>query len=196
VKYIVAVRWRAPIQEYETLFVQSDRFVFIPVYTVENVDVYEVQWKEASSGKQGIAMPNSSIRSSYDQALSILEDEPLTSEGMLKKIVTGTEGYTMVTFHIGVAKEFAGQLDSAAAIFENFRSLAQAGPYLEQAWYHLEMISRLKVALFSLTSVQHSALYQSLAVDYWQLGYRKRAMHMLSQSMKADSQFYSAMLFQ
>ncbi len=194
VKYIVAVRWRAPIQEYETLFVQSDRFVFIPVYTIENVDVYEVQLKEISSGEQGIALPNSSIRSSYDQALRVLEDEPLKSEGILKELIAGNEGYTMVTFHIGMAKEFAGQLDSAAAIFENFRSLRQAGSYLQLAQYHLDLISQLKMALYPIASVQRPSLYQSLAITYWELGYRERAMHMLSQSLKADSQFYSALI--
>jgi 4-amino-4-deoxy-L-arabinose transferase-like glycosyltransferase/tetratricopeptide (TPR) repeat protein len=194
VKYIVAVRWRAPIQEYETLFIQSDRFVFIPVYTVGNVDVYEVQLKKNSTGEQGIALPNSSIRSSYDQALSVLEDEPLKSEGILKELIAGTEGYTMVTFHIGVAKEFAGQLDSAAAIFENFRTLPQAGSYLSLTRYHLDLISQLKMALSPINSVQRPSLYQSLAITYWGLGYRKRAMYMMSQSLKADSQFYSALI--
>jgi len=194
VKYIVSVRWRAPIQEYETLFVQSDRFEFIPVYAVGNVDVYEVRLKGISFGEKGIALPNSSIRSSYDRALSELEDEPLKSEGMLKEIVAGTEGYTMVTFHIGVAKEFAGQLDSAAGIFENFRFLPQAGSYLSLARYHLDLITQLRMALSPMVSVQRPSLYQSLAITYWGLGYRKRAMYMLSQSLKADSQFYSALI--
>jgi len=193
VKYVVAARWWSPINEYETLFAQTDRFVFIPVYTVGNVDVYEVKLKEISSGEKGITLPNAGVNSLYDQAISVLEDEPLKSEKILKGIVSGTEGYTMVTFQIGVAKEFSGQLDSAAAIFENFRLLPQAGSYLQLSWYHLEMISRLKTAL-SVTSGQRSWLYHSLAVTYWGLGYRKRAMLMLPQSLKADSQLYPALI--
>ncbi len=194
VKYIVAVRWRAPIQEYETLFVQSDRFTFIPVYNIENVDVYEVHLKEISSGEQGIALPNPSIRASYDQALSILEDEPLKSERMLKELVAGTEGYIIVTFQIGVAKEFAGQFDSAAVIFENFRSLPQAGSYLEQAWFHLENILLLKQTMDTSVPWGNAQRFNNLAARYWTLGYRKQAMHMLSQSLKADSQFYPALI--
>ena len=194
VRYIVAVRWRAPINEYETLFVQLDRFVFIPVYSVGNVIVYEVQRKELARKEMGIAVADSNICLSYDKALTLLEDDPLKSERMLNELVAGTEGYTMVTFHIGVAKEFAGQLDSAATIFEKFRSLSQAGPYLQQAWYHLDMISRLKMALSPTVPIQRTELYQTLAFNYWELGYHRRAMSMLSQSLKADSQFHSALL--
>jgi tetratricopeptide (TPR) repeat protein len=195
VKYIVAVRWRAPINEYETLFVQSDRFVFIPVYTVGNVDVYEVQLKEISSSEKGIVVPDSNIRSSYDQALSVLEDEPLKSEGMLKELVAGTEGYTMVTFHIGVAKEFAGQLDSAAAIFENFRSLPQAGSYLQQASYHLENILLLKQTMDTNLPWGNAQRFNELATRYWGLGYRKQAMNMLQRSLEVDPQYFLSHVF-
>jgi tetratricopeptide (TPR) repeat protein len=195
VKYIVAVRWRAPINEYETLFVQSDRFVFIPVYTVGNVDVYKVQLKEISSSEKGIAVPDSNIRSSYDQALSVLEDEPLKSEGMLKELVAGTEGYTMVTFHIGVAKEFAGQLDSAAAIFENFRSLPQAGSYLQQASYHLENILLLKQTMDTNLPWGNAQRFNELATRYWGLGYRKQAMNMLQRSLEVDPQYFLSHVF-
>lgn len=194
VKYIVAANWRAALNEYETLFAQSKRFDFILRYRAGNAEVYEVVLKGAIAAEQREVAADSSASARYDKALRVLEDEPLQAEKILKELAPQTGGHGAIVFHIGVAEEFAGQLDSASALFRKFTSLSQAGAYIQMAWYHQEIISRISLAEAASNPDERARRFNVVAINYWELSYCKQAMNMLDRSLESEPDFFPSLI--
>jgi tetratricopeptide (TPR) repeat protein/4-amino-4-deoxy-L-arabinose transferase-like glycosyltransferase len=194
VKYIVAANWRGAMNEYQTLFAESRRFDFVLQYRAANAEVYEVVPKETAAVERTEADADSSISAQFVTALHSLEDEPLRAEKILKELASKTNGHGAVVFHIGVAKELAGQLDSASALFAKFAALSQAGAYIQLAWYHQEIISRIKMAESAPTRNERAMRFHVVAINYWELGYYKQAMKMLNRSLDAMPDFFPSLI--
>ncbi|MGD0342779.1 MAG: hypothetical protein ABSA76_13835, partial [Bacteroidales bacterium] len=124
-----------------------------------------------------------------------LENQPAEAEHMLKYLSEKTNGDALATFFFGVAKEFSGELDSASSIFARFGWMSQAGSYVQQAWYHLEMIARLKKAANATSPSACAEAYNFAGLNYWNLGYRAQAMKILKQSLGIDSSDFPARIF-
>jgi tetratricopeptide (TPR) repeat protein len=103
--------------------------------------------------------------------------------------------YGNIVFHIAVAKEFAGHLDEAAKLFAGFRYVPQAGSYIQQAWYHLEMMARLRAAEAARAREERANRFYVLAVNYWEVGFRGQALRTLDRAIEADPTFYPAIIF-
>ena len=195
VKYLVAVVSRVGLNEFEGLMNRSRRYAFVLVYRVGDVEIFEVKHQiQVSSGEVIEQVSDSTVRSTFRRALLVLEANPLNAKRLLDQIPVLIGGYSEIVFQKGVAMEFAGELDSALVQFDKFRSITQAGAFLQQASYHRELVSRLKKATASPDSLQRAEMYQTLAVHYWELGYRKRAMDMLSRSLEAKQRFFPALI--
>ena len=195
VKYIVTIFWWSAISEFEALFVRSERFIFLPVYRIGNVEVFEVKSKNFTYRESKTTLSDSSIGSLYDEALRLMENDPARSELILKGLAERTEGLGSVIIYLGVAKELAGQLDSATTLFKKFRELQQAGAYVEQASYHQEIIARIKLAESAVNPTECAERFHIVAINYWELGYRKQAMKMLIRSLEADPYFFPSLIF-
>ncbi len=165
IKYIVAANWRAALNEYETLFAQSRRFDFFLRYRVGNAEVYEVVPKSAPAAEQQVIAADSSTSARYVAAIHLLEDDPPVAKKILKDLAPKTGGHGAIVFHIGVAEEFAGQLDSASALFAKFTSLSQAGAYIQMAWYHQEIISRVKMAEAAASPDEQARRFHVVAIN-------------------------------
>ena len=195
IKYIVAVMTRVGLNEFEGLINRSNHYTFNSVYRVADVEVLEVvSQKEQKVDHDSEFKTDLSVCSLYRQALNLIEVNPERAEQLLKEIPIKVGGYSEIVFQIGVAKEFAGELDSAVAQFEKFRLMPQAGGYIQLASQHFELISRLKKAISTEDSVQRAEDFQLLAVFYWELGYRKRANEMLHRAFKANKECFPALV--
>jgi tetratricopeptide (TPR) repeat protein/4-amino-4-deoxy-L-arabinose transferase-like glycosyltransferase len=194
VKYIVAANWRAALNEYETLFAQSTRFDFVLRYRVGNAEVYEVVPKGTASAQDVETPDDSSTSALYVKALHSLEDNPRGAAKILKDLAPKTGGHGAIVFHIGVAEEFAGQLDSASALFAKFTSLSQAGAYIQMAWYHQEIISRIKMAEAAPNPDERARRFHVVAINYWELSYCRQAMKMLDRSLEAVPDFFPSLI--
>lgn len=194
VKYIVATNWRAIMNEYETLFAQSKRFAFQLVYRVGNAEVYEVKQRDKIIDQMKGIRADSSFSSRYDDALHVLEDDPKKSEEILNNLAMKIGMGGPVGLHISVAKEFAGQYDSAEVLLKKFAPLPQAGSQILLAWYHQEIISRIKRAESAPSPAERARRFHIVAINYWELGYCKQAMKMLHRSLEADSSFFPSLI--
>jgi len=97
-------------------------------------------------------------------------------------------------FNIGVAKEFAGKLDEANTMFERFHQLQQAGSVVQPAWYHLEIISKLKDTIHAQSGVERAMIFQTVGAYCWIMGFRTQSLLMLDRSIGADSTFFPPLI--
>jgi tetratricopeptide (TPR) repeat protein len=91
--------------------------------------------------------------------------------------------------------EFAGKLDEAGQIFDRFRQQPQAGPFLKHAWYHQQLIAHIKRADEDTTRLGKSMIYHMISANYWDLGFRYRAVEMLRRVLQIDSAFSPGLVF-
>ncbi len=195
VRYLVAVKWCLQISEYENLLVQSKNYDFNLVHSVGDIEVYEVKQKDYSAEAKKTAELDSSVRSQYREAIQIIEIEPLRAKAILKKISYEYDDFPIVRYNIAVAKEFIGELDTADIIFDGFRSMPQAGFFLQQVWFHRKNISLLKEVNENISLNKKAELYNNIAGNYWALGYQIQAMKMLEKSLSSDSSLKSANIY-
>jgi tetratricopeptide (TPR) repeat protein len=190
VKYIVGVVYDVGLNEYESIMTRSRLFLFDQVYNIGNVEIFKVLRMEQKSWKKGNDyLPDSTTRSLCHKALCILEDNPKEAERILRNLMVNNNTYPEGTFHIGIAKEFELELDSAAVQFEKLRLMQQAGAFVYQASYHLGNILLLKQTMDTSLSWGNAQRFSELAARYWALGYRKQAMNMLHRSLEVDPQY-------
>jgi len=196
VSYVVAVISRSGLSELESVIDRAQKASFSLVYRVGDVEVLEVKRVETfKTNNLRPAISDSSNRTMFRYALKIIENNPAEAEQVLWKLKEKTNNYSEVTFQIGVAKEFKGNLDSANSIFEGFRLMSQALSYVYQSWNHLEMIAKLKNAMNAYPLYERAHIYNNLGLDYWNMGYQTEAMKMLKQSLEIDSMNFSARIF-
>jgi tetratricopeptide (TPR) repeat protein len=195
VKYLVAVISRVGLSEFESVMARSTHYSFVPVYRACDAEVFEVRARnELVGGETEELASDTTARSLFRKALAVLEEKPQEARQLLERIPVRIGGYSEIMLQRGVALELSGELDSALVQFEKFRSMPQAGAYLQQASYHLELISRLKSAMVSTNTIQRAEMYQTVAVSCWERGYRRQAMALLSRSLDTEPQFFPALI--
>jgi tetratricopeptide (TPR) repeat protein len=187
VSFVVSARWRSPINEFEEQFVRTPQYNFHLLYQVDNVEVYSVKRKENIGDNRTEELTKDSIRYSFVQALTNLEDDPIRSEQMLKTIFYKNELPASIQFHISVAREICGGLDSAENMFRRFLSMPQAGSFIPLTRYHLGIIQLFRQIETTPSNAGKAKIFQTIALNYWELGYRKQAMKMLYKALTADS---------
>jgi len=202
VRFVVSLVSRGGLREHEALFAQSVRYRFVTAYRIANVEVVRVL-RRAQDGPlaeeispSGPVTREDSARMDFARALALLEDgRPAVAETLLTHLGGRIGRYGAIVFHIGVAKEFADHLPEAEKLFERFRSIPQAGSYLQQAWYHQEIIARLRRAEAAATPPDRANLFYVVAVNEWEVGFRHRALQLLDRAIREDSSFYPALIF-
>ncbi len=198
VRYIVTAVTRGGLREYEQLFAQSERYHFQVAERFADLEIVKVEngppdltlkVSDADSSETG-------VRIRFAKAIRMLEqNNPNECEQLLSTLPVRARNQIPVIFNDGVAKEFAGRLGEANSIFERFHHLQQAGSIIQPAWYHLEIISKLRDTSKAQSAVDRAMRLQSVGVYYWILGFHNQSMIMMDRSIAADSVFFPSLIF-
>lgn len=199
VRYIVSVVSRVGIDEFESAMERSPSFQFRTVHREGTVEVVEVVKKGPVAipafPDVGLSATKDSIRREFRRGLEMLEAGVVVeAESLFQRLITKFGKQSDLVFHTGVAKEFAGNIDEADEVFRSFRLLPQAGTYVTQAWYHQEIISRIKAAERVQSPFEKASRLNTVAVNYWELAYRHRSRSMLRRSLECDSTFFPSLI--
>ncbi|HEY6952177.1 MAG TPA: hypothetical protein VI758_07195, partial [Bacteroidota bacterium] len=198
VHYIVTVVSRGGLREYEQLFAQSTRYAFHAICRIANVEIVKVE-KSRDLNEPVASDEDSSetgVRARFRRAIMLLEHaQPDECERILSSLPTRVRRQAPVIMNIGVAKEFEGELDQANGIFTQFRTRQQAGSFVQQSWYHLEIISKLKGLSLAQSAAERAQDLHFVAAYYWALGYQNQSLLTLDRSIAADSTFFPSMIF-
>lgn len=198
VQYIVTVKSRGGLREYEQLFAQCDHFHFVVVKSFADLEIVKVEKgppdlsvevSDQDSTQRGIQLR-------YAKAIRELENgRPLECERLLKELPGQARKQYPVVLNIAVAKEFSGDLDVAKTMFEQFHEIQQAGSVIQPAWYHLEIISKLLDAKRNHPGVERAQDLLTAAAYYWILGFHHQSLLTFDKSIQADSAFFPPMIF-
>ncbi len=206
VGFLVSAVGISGLREYELQMASSFRFDFETVYRVGNLEVNKVSRKSfaknpppvpqnASYERLNDILREKEIQSNLRFGLQRLEVNSIQAESVFTEIWKTRTSFGTIVFYTAVAKEFNDSLDQASELFGRFRSIPQAGSLLTQAWYHQEIITRLRSAQQETDPVRRAEKFYILGVNYWELAFRKRAVDMLQRSLEADSSFFPALVF-
>ena len=196
VRYVVTVVWQTGVREYETQIEYSSRYNIVPVHRAGTVEVLKVELRQPSAPVMRTIRSDDDSLVVYRAALRLLRrGDPVVAESLLVAVERRMGRYASIVYQQAVAKELAGQLDEAVSMFERLRSVPQAGSILQQAWYHLEIISRLRAAQTALSEDDRAMHYHFAAINYWELGYRGQAFRMLDSALAAQPKFFPALIF-
>jgi 4-amino-4-deoxy-L-arabinose transferase-like glycosyltransferase/tetratricopeptide (TPR) repeat protein len=206
--YIVALVTDPGIREFEFQMLQTRKFAFRSVYRAGSLEVIRVDhlYRRNQGARQPdapMALPSDSMlvrergaRTLFQAGVQALEsgreDQALNAFTILGEITHGA-GY-MALFR-GISLEFGGKYDEALWLFNQFRYQPQAGPFIKHAWYHQMLVTELKSALLEPSGYQRAMIYHKVSANYWDLGFRQRALHTLDLCFKADSNFSPALIF-
>ena len=198
VKYIVTVISRGALREYEQIFAQASRYHFNLAYRYADLEIVKVE-KGPANLNVGVTDRDSTefgIQVRYARAIrELLQNKPLVCETMLKQLPLQTRTLYPVVLNLAVAKEFAGDLKVANTMFEQFHKIQQAGSIVQPAWYHLEIISRLRAAMNDPSGPQRAEELNAVAAYYWILGFRQESLLTMDKSIAADSVFFPSVIF-
>ncbi|MGB2868932.1 MAG: hypothetical protein WBD36_10805 [Bacteroidota bacterium] len=199
VRYIVSVVSRVGIDEFEAAMARSKSFQFRTVHREGTVEVVEVTRKGPMLVPPlpdvGLSARKDSIRREFRKGLEMLEAGVVVeAESLFQRLISKFGKQADMVFHTGVAKEFAGNLDAADEVFKSFRLLPQAGTYVTQSWYHQEIISRIWAAENVKSPAEKASRLNTVAINYWELAYRHRALSMLRRSLECDSTFFPSLI--
>jgi tetratricopeptide (TPR) repeat protein/4-amino-4-deoxy-L-arabinose transferase-like glycosyltransferase len=209
VGYIVALVTDPGIREFEFQMLQTKKFAFTSVYRAGSLEVIQVDHlyrrNQLARSPELAPMPQPSdsilVREANTRALFRLgvralesgqEEEALNAFSILLEITRGS-GY-MGLFR-GIALEFGGKYNEALSLFDQFRYQPQAGPFIKHAWYHQRLINELKNAPSDPSAYGRAMTYHRVSANYWDLGFRQRAIQTLDLCIGADSTFSPGYIF-
>ncbi|MBI3006260.1 MAG: glycosyltransferase family 39 protein [Ignavibacteriales bacterium] len=201
VRYIVSLVSRIGVNELEAAMGKSSSFNFRPVHREGTVEVIEVTKKNhphhtlSSETVISHSARKDSVRLEFRRGLEMLKTgKAQEAESLFYRLGSQYGREADIVFNIGIAKEFAGRLDEAEQEYRSFRLLPQAGNQIVRASYHLEVISRIRDAESQANRLEKAARLQIVAINYWELGFRQRALTMLRRSLEADSMFFPSLI--
>ena len=205
VRFIVTPLEAHVLRDFEFQMAMSGRYRFDPVFRTGDLEILRVIGRrETSGGSAGdirsartrwSSAEESSIRSEFMRGLHLLgkEDYPgaLASFNSL-----GSHPGLEVTgaFYAAIAVEFSMNIDGAAELFSQFRSLPQAGSLLRQAQYHQNFIGLLRSTSAEEDKDERAYLYHSVSIGYWQLGFRRQALDMLYRALNAEPEYFAGLV--
>jgi tetratricopeptide (TPR) repeat protein/4-amino-4-deoxy-L-arabinose transferase-like glycosyltransferase len=214
VEYLVVKVSNQGLRELEFQMQQSKRFSFETAYRAGDLEVIKVRYQpldlafarphhaddeeqpslnaQSAPGAKG----EEKARSLFRLGVGLLERGEYERAGQVFEVLWGVTGGTGdVVLLRAVALEFAGRLNEAEEIFDRFRHQPQAGPFLKHAWYHQQLISHLRRAEKDTSRYGRAMIYHMLSANYWDLGFRHRAIEMLQRALDVDSAFSPALIF-
>jgi len=214
VSHLVVLVSKPGIRELEFQMQQSNRFSFETAFRAGNLEVVRVRFRPMDladsrvgvgtlARERSISSPDSQnvneeekVRSLYRLGVRLLESGAYERAGQVFQALWGlTGGSGSVVLLRAVSLEFAGKLDEAGQIFDRFRQQPQAGPFLKHAWYHQQLIAHIKRADEDTTRLGKSMIYHMISANYWDLGFRYRAVEMLRRVLQIDSAFSPGLVF-
>jgi tetratricopeptide (TPR) repeat protein len=196
------------LSEFEYQLATSRSYDFRPVYRVGFLEVLEVIPKN-SSGRLATAASAQDAsakvvlrdyelkrRRSFREGIRLLESGKFQeAHARFKALWDETGGSAHAVILTGVALGFAGQREQADAVFRAFLEQPQAGDFLDEAWFHRELLARLHAVTQDTSRTSRAFIYYGLSVNYWEAGFRARAVEMLQQSLQEDSCYQPALNF-
>lgn len=198
VQYIVTVVSRGGLREYEQVFAQSKHYHFTVAKRFGDLEVVKIEkgktapgavYGERDSAEDG-------IRVRFTKAIRALDGQkPRECESILEALPMPARRQVLVLLNLAVAKEFAGNLEVANTMFEQFHDIQQAGSIVQPASFHLEIISKLKIAEHSPSALERAQAFHAVAAYYWILGFHNQSLLMLDNSIHADSTFFPSLIF-
>ncbi|MBI5464302.1 MAG: hypothetical protein HY966_05040, partial [Ignavibacteriales bacterium] len=197
ITHLVAVASNNGLREYEALMCMLPHYRFETIHKVGSVEIVAVQRMGGTGNVHGDSTTVAdSARWSFHKALELLaEPTAQEAESLLTQLAARTGKYGNVILHLAIAKEFGGKLDEADQILNRFQSVPQAGVFLQQAWYHKEIISRVRDAVAEQDPSLRASKFNVVAVNYRELGFRNQSYVMLNKSLQADSTFFPSLIF-
>lgn len=196
VRYVVSVVWQTGVRENETQIEYSSRYAFVPVHRVGTVEVLRVETRSfAAASMDTVRSDDDSLRV-YRTALRLLRrGDPVVAESLLVSVERRMGRYASIVYQQAVARALAGKLDEAMTLFERVRSIPQAGSILQQAWYHQEIIARLRAAHAAPSVDERAKGFHLVAINYWELGFRGQAFRMIDSALGVQPRFFPALIF-
>ncbi|MBI3006261.1 MAG: hypothetical protein HYY49_12725 [Ignavibacteriales bacterium] len=200
------------VKEFETQMSASRRFNFQELGAVGAIHVLKVEQKQDVALQGGSTQPRGKPErnktrddegsppragqsNGFLAGLDLLETNPAKAESIFVELWKTKKGVATIVFQIALAKEFADSLEQASAMFKSFVTLGQAGWFLSQSLAHQEIIATLQEAKTERDPLRRAEKFQRVAVSYWELGFRKRAMEMLARSLASDANFFPSLIF-
>ena len=207
--YVVALVTDPGIREFEFQMMQTKKFAFTSVYRAGSLEVFQVDHVYRRNQLVRtidvipMAQPSDStlVREANARALFRIgvraldagrEEEALNAFTILLELSRGS-GY-MALFR-GIALEFGGKYQEALSLFDQFRYQPQAGPFIKHAWYHETLINDLMKAATDTSAYQNAMAYHRVSANYWDLGFRRWAIHTIDLCNRADSTFSPSLIF-
>jgi tetratricopeptide (TPR) repeat protein len=198
VRYIVTAVTRGGLREHEQLFAQSACYHFQVAQRFADLEIVKIENgpPDITSNVVDSDSSETGVRNRFAKAFRMLErNNPTGCEQLLTVLPDRARNQIPVIFNLGVAKEFEGHLDDANTIFERFHQLQQAGSIIQPAWYHLEIISKLRDTSNAQSAVARAMQLQAVAVYYWILGFHHQSLMMMDRSIASDSTFFPSLIF-
>ncbi len=191
VRYIVAGLKPDKSNEHLTLFVQSRKYNFIPVYKRGSIEIREVVFKSDVIVKTSLA--TSEYEKDFNKALSFLEDHPMTSLYHFLQMAIKYKSIDNI-YYIGIANLFLDSLDAAERHFKKFLYLQQGGAYLKAINTYLSIIDFLRLARTDTVPARRSNYYHNAAFHLWYSGYQYRSQLILEKAISEDPTFFPVLI--
>jgi tetratricopeptide (TPR) repeat protein len=196
VRFVVSVVWQTGVRENETQIEYSSRYSFIPVHRVGTVEILRVEPRSYAPATVDTVRSDGDSLHLFRTALRLLRrGDPVVAESLLVAVERRMGRYASIVYQQAVARALAGNLDEAMYLFERVRSIPQAGSILQQAWYHQEIITRLRTANAATTADERARGYHLVAINYWELGFRGQAFRMIDSALGVQPKFFPALIF-
>ncbi|MCX7984289.1 MAG: glycosyltransferase family 39 protein [Bacteroidetes bacterium] len=176
--------------EYQMLFAQSKRYVFVPVYRKGSTEIRMIV-RRSNPPSWMSSIPRLSYENDFTEAYSYLETNP---QSAYERFVAMGIKYRNIDciFNIGVAFTFMDSLDRAEKYFKKFLYLQQAGAYVRLVNGHLYLLANLRELSTLTGSHELSYGFQNVGLLLWQLGYHQRSLMMMDSALSKERTFFPA----
>jgi tetratricopeptide (TPR) repeat protein len=200
IEYILAPgRW-ANVKEYELLMYESYRLRFREVYSIGNLNFYQVSNNLNPYFAEPHIPPKSDDTISV-RGLLLSGRHKLLNEDYAEAIRYFQTASQLVpdqaelVYQLAVSYDMVGDTSQSLKEYQKLFSMPQAGSYLMLAKINNE-------ASVLLTSASRTKFYQQQLVEtwkaakiYWSLGYQKRARSLMNNILENDSTYFMGLLW-
>lgn len=204
VKYLLVRSGLGGLRELEFQINHSRKFQFQTVYRAGYLEVLEVlplgvdgsfERDEVSVGVRILAQEQKS-RMGLREGISFLELGAYhEAHARFKRLWEETGGAAVAVVLTGVALGFASQYEGAEGVFKAFYRQPQAGDFLDEVWFHQELLNRQQRIGLQTRSEAPAFSYFALAANYWEAGFRYRTGEMIERALAEDSCYLPALKF-
>jgi len=198
VAYLICSLQAHAVPDFLLQMAMSNKHRFISEVTFADVEVFRVLEKTSPAEPSFSLAPDDThgLLAAYLSAVLSLRDGRSFEAVARFRAISRLPGLeTSGLFYSAVSQEFNGNLDSAYALFVQFRTIPQSAAYVSQAQFHEDIISLLRSSSRSLPPEERAARLQEASMGYWILGFRTQAILTLRQGLRADPGFFAGNVF-